>query len=89
MAKLCYKAESVDRQLVKVNARGTSQPCPCGAPVPKELWNRKHDCRACGLSTTRDHASALEIFRRGLRLRTETPEIAGVVLEAPSFRYGA
>jgi hypothetical protein len=75
--------------LVKVNARGTSQQCPCGAPVPKKLWDRLHQCAACGLKTTRDHASALEILRRGLRLRTETPALAGVALEAPSFSYGA
>jgi putative transposase len=89
IAKLAYKAESAGRWLVKVNARGTSQPCRCGAPVPKKLWDRKHPCLACGLKTTRDHASALEILRRGLRLRTETPAIAGVALEAPSFSYGA
>ena len=89
IAKLSYKAESADRLLVKVNARGTSQQCPCGAPVPKKLWDRLHECEACGLKTTRDHASALEILRRGLRLRTETPAIAGVALEAPSFSYGA
>jgi hypothetical protein len=89
IAKLAYKAESAGRWLVKGNARGTSQPCLCGAPVPKKLWDRKHPCLACGLKTTRDHASALEILRRGLRLRTETPAIAGVALEAPSFSYGA
>jgi putative transposase len=89
IAKLSYKAESADRLLVKVNARGTSQPCPCGAPVRKKLWDRLHPCAACGLKTTRDHASALEILRRGLRLRTETPAIVGVALEAPSLSYGA
>ena len=42
------------------------------------------------VKTTRDHASfSLEILRRGLRLRTKTPAIAGVALEAPSFSYGA
>jgi transposase len=84
-----FSATSADRQLVKVSPRGTSQQCPCGAPVPKKLWDRKHECTSCGLKTTRDHASALEILRRGLRLRTETPAIAGVALEAPSFSYGA
>ena len=89
LAKLFYEAESADRQLMKVNARGTWQQCPCGAPVPKKLWDRKHVCGECGLSTTRDHASALEILRRGLRLRAKTFAIADVVLEAPSFSYGA
>jgi len=87
--KLSYKAESAGRWLVKVNARGTSQQCPCGRAVPKRLWDRKHHCSACGFKTIRDHASALEILRRGLRLRTETPAIAGVALEAPRFSYGA
>src|SRR5436305_684603 len=71
------------------DAIGTSQQCPCGRAVPKQLWDRKHHCLACGLETIRDHASALEILRRGLRLRTETPALAGVALEAPSFSYGA
>ena len=86
--KLSYKAESAGRWLVKVNARGTSQQCPCGRAVPKKLWDRKHHCSACGFKTIRDHASALEILRRGLCLRTETPALAGVALEAPSFSYG-
>jgi putative transposase len=77
IAKLAYKAESAGRLLMKVNPRGTSQQCPCGAPVPKKLWDRKHKCLACGLETTRDHASALEILRRGLRLETTIPAING------------
>jgi hypothetical protein len=89
IAKLSYKAASADRRLVKVDARRTSQQCPCGKLVPKKLSDRKHFCRVCGLSTTRDHASALEIFRRGLCLRTAMPAIAGMVLEAPSLSYGA
>lgn len=89
IAKLSYKAESADRLLVKVDARRTSQQCPCGAPVPKKLWDRKHHCTVCGLNTTRDHASALEILRRGLCLRTTMPAIAGMALEAPAFSQGA
>jgi putative transposase len=89
IAKLSYKAESADRLLVKVDARRTSQQCPCGAPVPKKLWDRKHHCTVCGLNTTRDHSSALEILRRGLRLRTTMPAIAGMALAAPAFRHRA
>src|SRR5438874_6523114 len=37
LAKLAYKAEEAGRQLVKVDPRGTSQRCPCGARVPKKL----------------------------------------------------
>ena len=59
LAKLDYKAESAGRRLVRVNPNGTSQRCPCGARVPKKLWNRWHRCLACGLSVSRDHASAM------------------------------
>src|SRR5205807_2777249 len=51
--KLSYKAESAGRWLVKVNARGTSQQCPCGRPVPKKLWDRKHHGSACGVEKGR------------------------------------
>lgn len=69
---LSYKAESAGRQLVKVDARGTSQRCPCGAAVPKDLSRRRHKCDACGLDVGRDHASAMEILRLGLSLQAVT-----------------
>ena len=58
--------------LVKVDPRGTSQRCVCGADVPKDLKQRWHSCAACGLSVGRDHASALEILRLGLSLQALT-----------------
>jgi len=61
---LAYKAESAGRELVKVNPRGTSQTCLCGARVPKTLKDRWHDCPACGLSAGRDHVSAQLILQR-------------------------
>lgn len=65
---LTYKAEEAGRRLVKVDPRGTSQICSrCEERVPKELQDRKHDCPHCGLSLHRDHNSALEILKRGLR----------------------
>ncbi len=80
--KLTYKAENAGRVLMKVDPRGTSQRCVCGADVPKTLAQRWHECQACGLSVGRDHASALEILRLGLSLRTETwPDAACVVRE--------
>jgi hypothetical protein len=82
-AKLGYKAESAGRGLVKVEARGTAQQCLRGNPMPKKLWGRKHT--RLGSDTTRDQATALEILRRGMRLKTSTPALAGVVLEARSF----
>jgi len=66
--KLAYKAQSAGRVLMKVDPRGTTQRCVCGAPNPKTLGQRWHECTACGLSAGRDHASALEILRLGLSL---------------------
>jgi putative transposase len=70
--KLAYKAEEAGRVLVKVDPRGTSQRCTCGAAVPKALSQRWHQCQACGLSAARDHVSAQEILRLGLSLLGST-----------------
>ena len=76
ISMLAYKAEEAGRRLVKVDARGTSQRCPCGAQVRKKLSDREHVCTACGLLTTRDRASAMEILRLGLSLQAQTkPEV--------------
>lgn len=76
IAKLTYKAEEAGRQLLKVDPRGTSQRCPCGARVPKKLSDREHVCTKCGLVSTRDHVSAMEILRLGLSLQDVTkPEV--------------
>jgi putative transposase len=61
---LLYKAENAGRQIIKVDARGTSQTCTCGASVPKSLKDRWHECGACGLSAGRDHVSAQVILQR-------------------------
>jgi putative transposase len=71
-SKLAYKAESAGRQLLLVDARGTSQRCPCGEPNLKLLSDREHVCTACGLVTSRDHSSAMEILRLGLSLQAST-----------------
>jgi putative transposase len=76
-SKLSYKAENAGRLLVAVDARGTSQRCPCGEPNIKLLANRKHACTTCGLVTTRDHASAIEILRLGLSLQAQTKSEVG------------
>ena len=84
---LAYKAESAGREFVKVDPRGTSQTCLCGAKVPKKLWNRWHSCPACGLERARDHVSAQLILRLGLNLRSSTwPDVGACVLrEAVCF----
>jgi putative transposase len=66
--KLTTKAEEAGRLLVKVNPRGTSQTCLCGAAVPKTLSQRWHQCKQCGLSAARDHVSAQLILGLGLSL---------------------
>ncbi len=66
--KLAAKAEEAGRLLVKVNPRGTSQTCLCGAEVRKTLAQRWHQGPACGLSTARDHVSAQLISGLGLSL---------------------
>src|SRR6516225_1048460 len=67
--KLSYKAESAGRRFASVDPRGTSQRCPCGEANPKRLSDREHVCLDCGLVTTRDHASALEVLRLRLSLQ--------------------
>jgi putative transposase len=76
--KLSYKAASAGRLFLRVDPRGTSQRCPCGAPNPKRLSDREHVCLHCGLITTRDHASAMEILRLGLSLQSLTAAQAAV-----------
>ncbi len=70
--KLATKAAEAGRLLVKVNPRGTSQTCLCGAPVLKTLSQRWHECMACGLSAARDHVSAQLILGLGLSLLGRT-----------------
>jgi len=67
---IAYKAADAGREVVKVDSRGTSQTCVCGARVPKTLADRWHDCPACGLSAGRDHVSAQLILQRGRSARS-------------------
>jgi putative transposase len=66
--KLSYKAAEAGRQVVKVDARGTSQACLYGATVRKTLAQRWHQCPDCGLSAARDHVAAQLILGQGLCL---------------------
>jgi putative transposase len=69
---LAYKAENAGREFVKVDPRGTSQTCLCGARVPKGLRDRWHSCPSCGLERARDHVSAQIILRLGMSLHGST-----------------
>lgn len=64
--------EDAGRLLIKVDPRGTSQTCTCGATVRKTLADRWHLCLNCGLSANRDHVSAQVILERGLRFQAST-----------------
>jgi putative transposase len=87
--KLSYRAEHAGRRFVRVNPRGTSQRCPCGAEHPKKLTDREPVCMERGLATTRDHASALKIQRLGRSLEAPTMrEEARVAGEAPALQAG-
>src|SRR5438067_1606873 len=88
-AKLWYKAASAGRELVKVDPRGTSQVCVCGAAVPKTLAERWHECPACGLSAPRDVVSAQVILQRARigRSRHNVEDVASCVpREAVAFQ---
>lgn len=57
-------AEAITRQVIAVNARGTSQTCPaCGAVKKKALSERRHRC-PCGYEAHRDTAAAQVIKAR-------------------------
>ena len=82
IAKLAYKAENAGRMLIKVDPRGTSQTCICGASVPKTLGQRWHKCLDCGLSLGRDHVAAKNIL--GLGLSLQESRAMAPFLEKPS-----
>jgi len=73
--KLTYKAENAGRVLVKVDPRGTSQTCTCGAEVRKTLKDRLHVCLNCGLAANRDHVSAQVILQRAVSLSGTNVEV--------------
>ena len=64
LACALHKAASAGRELVKVDPRGTSQVCVCGAAVPKTLAQRWHARPVCGLSAPRDVVTAQVILER-------------------------
>jgi putative transposase len=66
LSVLQHKCQKAGAHFVTVDPKGTSQTCTCGQRVPKMLWDRWHECPACGLSQQRDHVSAQVILARGL-----------------------
>ena len=65
---MAYKAASAGKLLIPVATKGTTQRCSqCQTIVPKELWQRTHECGSCGFTAPRDYNSALEIKRLTLK----------------------
>ena len=63
---ICYKAEKAGGRCVGVNPRNTSQKCSgCGTKVKKDLKERWHECKKCGLSLHRDENAARNILVLG------------------------
>lgn len=81
---MSYKAENAGKRYVPVNYKGTTQRCSqCGEIVPKELWDREHNCHNCGFMAPRDYNSALEIKRLCLqKIGQELSESTPVKMEA-------
>lgn len=62
-----YKAESAGVQVIKVEAKDTTQRCSqCGKLVKKTIAVRLHKCPYCGLQIHRDYNSALNILNKAL-----------------------
>jgi len=81
---LTYKAERAGRDLLKVEARGTTQKCSkCGNQVKKRLWDRVHRCESCGLVVDRDYNSSVNILNTGMG-HSEVPLEGIPLLKVPS-----
>lgn len=85
LAFLQYKAEEAGTEIERVDPRGTSQTCICGAHTPKTLAVRTHRCGECGLIADRDVVSAQVILQRstfgvgatlGVRSKTSRSRLA-------------
>ncbi len=62
---LTYKAVNAGKLVLKVNPKNTTKMCSnCGLLVPKELYERIHEC-SCGLVLDRDLNAAINILRLG------------------------
>jgi len=67
---LAYKAEEAGGEMLLLNPRRfkSSQTCPlCGHRRKKTLAERVHSCEACGFTTGRDRASALDLLQAGVQ----------------------
>ena len=75
-----YYGQIYGRQVKVVNPAYTSQDCSrCGSRSKKELSERTHSCKECGLELDRDHNAAINILRLGLAPARKLPRGTGKV----------
>lgn len=61
---LKFKCEEQERVFIEVNPAYTSQKCSqCEIIVKKDLSERIHNCKSCGLALDRDHNAAINVLR--------------------------
>ena len=91
-AQLERKAERAGVTVVRVDPRGTSQECPsCGRVAKKQLSERAHSCKSCGLVLDRDVAAARVILARALggsREQSPVEESASVCADRSHGQVG-
>ena len=69
---LNYKAASAGSYAIAVNPQYTTQGCSgCGRLEKKAIWERQHNCPACGLSIHRDLNASKNILRSAIGLLEE------------------
>lgn len=69
-AKLTYKAQTNQSQLLVVSAKYTSQRCPKCGQIRKENRNHalhRYDCAYCGFRTNDDRVGAMNLYELGKR----------------------
>ena len=67
VSQLAYKSRWYGRELVKVDARHTSQMCSgCGLVASENRKNKMYKCGTCGLRMDADTNAAVNILTRGL-----------------------
>ncbi|PTD93789.1 hypothetical protein C9439_05410 [archaeon SCG-AAA382B04] len=68
---VAYKASQAGEQVIEIRAKNTTKNCSnpgCSNKVDKELFDRVHECRECGLEIDRDLNAAINIVNRAISL---------------------
>ena len=81
-----YKASSAGKTATRVDPRGTTCDCACGAKVKLLLSERTFHCTKCGLTTDRDlHGSFGTLRKVGWEAAEQTPvEMRPLLVEKPA-----